>query len=244
MTATGLNAVAFTTDISKAERQLLGTEQTTWLQGRLQANATWHVLGQQVLMGRMNIPAPLVLGQVTFSEYTRIGTKAATTGPASLTADEAAVLAQPAIAYNLDAWDGYPVARETVLGTAKALNRNLVVFAGDTHNGWANDLADMNGAAVGVEFAVSSVTSPGFEAYFPNENPAVVAAGLEQLIGPLVYANTKDRGYMAVTLTATEARADWIYTSDVLQKSYTVQTAAAKSLKVLPGAGNRKLVAV
>jgi alkaline phosphatase D len=57
------------------------------------------------------------------------------------------VLAQPAIPYNLDAWDGYPVARETVLGTAASLNKNLVVLAGDTHNAWASDLRLLGGHA-------------------------------------------------------------------------------------------------
>ncbi|MGK9867791.1 alkaline phosphatase D family protein, partial [Salmonella enterica subsp. enterica] len=92
--------------------------------------------------------------------------------------------AQPAIPYNLDAWDGYAVARETVLGTARALDKNLVVLSGDTHNAWASDLADYAGRAVGVEFATPGVTSPGFEEYFPSENPLAVAAGLTQIIGP------------------------------------------------------------
>jgi hypothetical protein len=36
------------------------------------------VLGQQVLMGRMNIPAPLVLQQISFTNYSAILFKAAT----------------------------------------------------------------------------------------------------------------------------------------------------------------------
>lgn len=55
--------------------------------------------------------------------------------------------------------------------------KNLVVLAGGTQNAWASDLANMSAQAVGVEFGVSSETSPGFEEVFLNENPAVVAAG-------------------------------------------------------------------
>src|SRR5258708_39666346 len=73
--------------------------------------------------------------------------------PASLTAAEKAILAQPSIPYNLDAWDGYAVARETVLATARSLGKNLVVLAGDTPNARASELRDRPGPAVGGEVA-------------------------------------------------------------------------------------------
>lgn len=236
------DAARFTADMSNPTRQLLGAEQLTWLQTQMtKSSATWQILGQQVLMARMNIPAPLVLGQISFSDYTNLLGKAQV-APASLTVAERTVLAQPAIPYNLDAWDGYVAARETVFGVAKALNKNLIALAGDTHNTWASDLQDMNGVAVGVEFGVTSVTSPGFEEIFPKEDPAKVAGGLEQIIGPLVYAETKNRGYMVVTATPTETSAEWRYVSTVKSKTYS--PVAGKTLKVLPGAANRKLLSV
>ena len=220
----------------------MGAEQTSWLQSQMgKSSATWQILGQQVLMARMNIPAPLVLQSISFGDYTALLGKAQS-APASLTVTEKAILAQPAIPYNLDAWDGYAAARETVLGTARVLDKNLITLAGDTHNSWASDLADMNGNAVGVEFGVTSVTSPGFEEIFANENPLKLAAGLEQIIGPLVYAETKNRGFMIVTATPTEARAEWRYVSTVKSKTYSM--VAGKTLKTLPGAANRKLLAV
>jgi len=242
MGANGFDGTGFANAMANPKRQLLGAEQTAWLGQRLASTqATWTVLGQQVLMGRMNIPAPVVLGQIGFGAYSALLGKAAT-APASLTATEQAVLAQPAIPYNLDAWDGYAAARETVLGTARALNKNLVVLSGDTHNAWASDLADLQGNPVGVEFATPGVTSPGLETYFPNEAPAAVAAGLAQLIGPLVWAETASRGYMVVTATPTECRCDWRFVSSILQPSYTVHSPMA--LRTLPGAGARQLVGV
>jgi alkaline phosphatase D len=236
------DSVRFAADLASTERQLLGTDQLLWLQQQFGGSAaTWQVLGQQVLIGRMNIPAPLVLGQIGFSAYAAILAKAQA-APASLSEQEKIILAQPAIPYNLDAWDGYPMARETVFGMARQMNKNLVVLAGDTHNAWANDLLDYQGNPVGVEFAVASVSSPGFEAYFPNENPAVVAAGLEALIGPLKYANTGDRGYMVVTATPTECRCDWHYVSTVKAREYTLLP--GKSLRTFPGVANRRLAPV
>jgi len=236
------DGVRFAADLADTDRQLLGAEQLLWLQQQLSGSAaTWQMLGQQVLMGRMNIPAPLVLGQISFSAYSALVYKAQT-APATLTPQEQFILAQPAIPYNLDAWDGYAMAREMVLGMAKTLDKNLVVLAGDTHNAWASDLQDYQGNAVGVEYAVASVSSPGLEEYFPSENPLAVAAGLESIIGPLKYANTGDRGYMVVTATPGECRADWHYVSTVKSEEYT--TLAGKSLRTLPGAANRRLMAV
>ena len=243
LTATGLDSAAFTAVVGSPTRQLMGSTQTQWLQQQMAASsATWQVLGQQVLMGRMNIPAPILIetiqpgAGVTVSQYAALVAKAQT-APATLTAAEKAILAQPSIPYNLDAWDGYQAARETVLGMARSLNKNLVVLAGDTHNAWANELADMAGNAVGVEFATSSVSSPGFEEYLPKENPAMLAGALQQLISPLKYCDTSRRGYMVVTATATECRADFVYVSTITSRSYTAST--DKSLKVLAGASGR-----
>jgi alkaline phosphatase D len=240
--ASGFNGAQFTSDVGNANRQLMGTTQTAWLQAQMTASsATWQVLGQQVLMARMNLPAPLVTGQVTLAAYRDIATRAQT-APATLTAAERAIIAQPAIPYNLDAWDGYAAARETVLGIGKTLNKNLISLAGDTHNAWASDLLDPSGAAIGVEFGTSSVTSPGFEAFFPNEDPAALAKTLTQLIPTLRYTDTSLRGYLLLTATATEARGDWVFVDTIASRTYTAKT--GRSLRVLPGAANRKLIEV
>jgi alkaline phosphatase D len=245
-TAQGLNSAAFASDLTRADRQLLGTTQTAWLQKQMtDSTATWQVLGQQVLMGRMDIPSPILFEAlnpgtgVSIPAYTALKIKQAT-APNTLTPTEQFILAQPAIPYNLDAWDGYYAARETVLGMARALNKNRVVLAGDTHNAWANDLKDRLGNQVGVEFGTPSVTSPGFESIFVNDNPATLAASLEQLIDPLVYTDTSRRGYSLITATAAECRCDWIFVSTIASRTYTATT--GKSLRMLPGSGNRKLV--
>jgi alkaline phosphatase D len=266
----------FTADLTAADRQLLGAEQTAWLQSQLaRSGATWQILGQQVLMGRMNLPAPLLTPTpqnptVTFTQYAAIATAfgtyqaiaAALAGAGlpvtpenllaqGMTAEQLAtvnnpayqaIIQAPSIPYNLDAWDGYYMARETVLGMAQTLDKNLVVLAGDTHNAWASDLKTHAGDQVGVEFATPSVSSPGLEEYLPDMNPAELAAGVQQLIPTLKYANTHQRGYMLLTVTAEEARADWYFVDTVKAKSYDF--GLQRSLKTLPGAGRRKIVEV
>lgn len=233
----------FVADLTAADRSLLGDAQRQWLQTTMaQSQAVWQVLGQQVLMGRMKLPAPVALQQISLADYTALAQLAAA-NPKLLTAQQQAVLAAPGIPYNLDAWDGYFVEREQVLGTALALDKNLVVLSGDTHNAWANNLQDMNGNQVGVEFATSSVSSPGFEEYL-DEDPDTVTAGVTQIIPGLVYADTEHRGYMVLDITANRIDTEWIFIDTVKSTDYSVPAALGKTLRVLPGAGNRKLQAI
>jgi len=116
-----------------------------------------------------------------------------------------------------------------------------VVLSGDTHNAWANELNDRAGNPVGVEFATTSVTSPGFEAYLPNENPAVLAGALQQLISPLKYCDTSRRGYMVLTATPEACQADWVYVNTI--DSHAFVSSTDKSLKVMAGTAGR-IVAV
>lgn len=271
------DSARFSADMANPSRQMLGAEQLQWLQGQISASkATWQVLGQQVLMGRMYLPAPLLTPDptnpsVSFTEYSVIAqafttyqniaqqlAAAGNTSPtttdflnAGMTPEQLAIVADPAkqaiisapnIPYNLDAWDGYEVARETLYAILRALDKNVVVIAGDTHNAWANNLKDRAGNVIGVEFATSSVSSPGLEEYIPGQDPVALAAGVQQLIPTLKYANTYQRGYMVLSATSQEVRAEWYVVDTVKSKSYTAKL--DKSLKVLPGKGNRQIVEV
>jgi alkaline phosphatase D len=249
------NTSAFVAAAGDPNRTLLGAEQLAWLQAGLAASTTtWDALGQQVLMGRMNLPAEM-LGQLlnptpaALAMFAELATLKARllAGDPTLTAEERARI-ETVLPYNLDAWDGYAVERETVLETSAALDRNLVVLAGDTHNSWANDLKTLGGTAVGVEFAGTSVSSPGLEEYLslPDDEAVIqqTELGLTLLVDNLHYANISQRGYMTVTFTPTEARADWYHVSTVKSRSYTVPENRSRALKVLPGAANRKIVEV
>lgn len=65
-----------------------------------------------------------------------------------------------------DAWDGYPLARERLMALLRdGPVRNPVVYSGDIHSFWHNDLVAHAGqpdaAPIGTEFVVSSITSDG-----------------------------------------------------------------------------------
>lgn len=240
----GLDGAKLSAALSAPSRQLIGLSQQNWLASQLQVSkATWQVLGQQILMGQMFIPAPVLLNfmnpalGVDAVTYMTLMQKAQS-APATLTPQEQATVQQlmqaPSIPYNLDAWDGYAVAREMVLGVAKAMQKNLVVLSGDTHNAWANNLVNAKGEAVGVEFAVQSVTSPGFEAYLPNVAPAQLSKGLPMLVkgGTLKWCDTSQRGYMIVTATPEQCTSEWIFVSDITKPSYASSVGNTMRVKV------------
>ena len=204
------------------------------------SGATWQLLGQQGLMARMEIPRSIAsaftaetLGEFLLAQST----------PEPLRNDsQRALLAQRRVPYNLDAWDGYPAAREAVLAAARSLGKNLVSLAGDTHNAWASNLTDDSGQRVGVEFATASISSPGFERLLPLISSTVLSDAFPKMVKDLRYAETNNRGYLVLTLTPAEARGDWMEVSTVFSRSYTARV--AMSLHALPGAGNLEVLPV
>ena len=245
MTASGLDIAKFQTDLTSTTRTLMGYTQREWLQKKLaQSTATWNVLGQQVLMAKMLIPAELLLslsaitsGNVTAETLAKMNQQIIElvtlkvrlkSGDPTLTAAEKARVTTVA-PYNLDAWDGYYAEREILYGTLKTLNKKVVVLAGDTHNAWSADLHTQAGDFVGVELATSSVSSPGMEKYL-----SIPLAQLQQfemafttLIDELNYTNLNQRGYLKVSFTAQQVQADWVFVNSIKEKTYTVDTARA-----------------
>ena len=224
-------------------RQLLGSTQMGWLtQQFAQSDATWQVLGQQTLMGRMEFPASILkalnssdtspeaqaLGTQAITDYlTAKGTAAAIAAgaPLTLTAYQQGLLSpvyNPKLGYNLDAWDGYPAAREILLGTAAAMGKRLVNLAGDTHNAWHSALTLRDGTKVGEEFATPGVSSPGLEEYLVTLPPAQTAAIFRGVIDTLLYAETARRGFLLMTFTPEAATGEWHLLDTVKSGSYQI----------------------
>lgn len=242
MTAAGLNARKFQADLTDPKRTLMGYTQRDWLVDKLkQSTATWNVIGQQVLMSKMWIPAELLLslGQITSggaSAETLAKMNAQITelvtlklrleqGDPTLTAQEKTRVTT-VVPYNLDAWDGYYAERETVYENLASLNKKVIVLAGDTHNAWASYLYSQKGQYVGVELATSSVSSPGLEKYL-----SIPMAQLQQfefafttLIDELAYCNLNQRGYLLVTLDQAQVQSDWIFVDSIKNAEYKVDT--------------------
>lgn len=191
-------------------RRMIGADQQAWLDAGLKASRragkTWQVLVQQVLMTTLKTPIDLALqAGAGLPDYVVARLKAGAMASAS------------GLPMNMDAWDGYPAARDRVFASAQAAGANLISLAGDTHNAWASDLS-RGGKPIGVEFGGPSVTSPGFEAYLPSIAPGRLAAALRTENPWLKFSDTARRGYMAIELTPTAATCEYRFMGNVRER--------------------------
>lgn len=248
ITSSGLDAQKFQADLTDPKRTLMGYTQRDWLVDKLkQSTATWNVIGQQVLMSKMWIPAELLasLGQITSggtSPDTLAKMNAQITelvtlklrleqGDPTLTIQEKARVTT-LVPYNLDAWDGYYAEREFFYTKLAEFNKKIIVLAGDTHNAWTSYLYSQKGEYVGVELATSSVSSPGLEKYL-----SIPLAQLQQfefafttLIDELAYCNLNQRGYLMVTLDDKQVLSDWIFVDSIKNAEYKVDSSRGYQL--------------
>jgi len=156
-----LDQARFIADVGSTNRTLLGAEQLLWLQASLgYSTATWQVLGQQILMGRMNLPAEMLVA----------------------------------------------IATENFAGLPQTLG----------------ELAQLKGRKLASDPTLT-----------------VAEQGIGLLVDDLDYLNINQRGYMVVTFTAQEARADWYFVDTIKSREYVIDTARSASRVVRPGAGNR-----
>lgn len=212
--------------LADPSRALLGAAQESWLKAQLDASraagSTWQVLGNQTVMARVTAP-----------DFSGV--------PADLVAKLEALqpgigrflqLTKLKIPLNLDGWDGYPAQRNRLYQMLAAANANPIVVTGDSHTAWANELMSEDGATrVGVEFAATSISSPGTGDYVKgigvDLDAAFVAANTE-----VKWHDASHRGFTVLTLKRNEAVADFYTVSNVFTKEYA--TAKVASFRVKP----------
>jgi alkaline phosphatase D len=127
----------------------------------------------------------------------------------------------PVNIFNVDAWEGYQVARDRVMAFLASNGiQNAVVLSGDIHSAWAANLhadpADVRSQIVGAEFVCSSVTST-----FGDSNAAAVPATLAS--NPHIrFFNGLFRGYVRCTVTPGLWRADYRAITRIAHPIFTV----------------------
>lgn len=234
-TAEGFDGAGFAAAMADPNRRLMGNDQLGWAAATIGgSSATWQVLGQQVLMGKMFFPAELLIananaaaGQITQeqvlalqAELTQLKARDLQGDPTLSATDLTRI--RTTIPYNLDAWDGYFTEREMLFSVLKG--KKTVVFAGDTHNAWHSELRDLSGDKIGEEFATPSVTSPGLESYLALD--ATSTPLLEQswqiLVDDLKYIDSARRGYLLTKFTQGSATTSYRFVSTIESQTYSV----------------------
>ncbi|MAI90082.1 alkaline phosphatase D family protein [Ponticaulis sp.] len=196
--------------VSDPSRTMLGGLQETWLADGMKASVeggkTWQLLANQVILATVKLPnLPVVL---TPEEI------------AAMPAGYGQMLmgfSPLGLPFNLDAWDGFPAARQRLYDAAQAAGANLITITGDTHTAWANELNDGDDM-VGVEFGCTSVTSPGMGSSFPIERLGELYADANE---DVVWYDPFGHGFTLLTLTPERAVADYYKVSTIREREFT-----------------------
>lgn len=220
--------------LADPQRSLLGQPQREWLYERLSASsARWQVLGQQILIARMHMPAEMLSNlfrnrgyasaKVVIDELTELKRTLLAGGTLS---SEQRRRVQQVLPYNPDAWDGYDAERERLYDHARQAGKSLVVLSGDTHNAWYSALRDRSGIPVGIELGTAGVSSPGMESFLRLDatGAETLADALTVLIDELQYCELAHRGFLEVRFNTDSVRAIWHFIDDITRRDYAVAT--------------------
>ncbi len=215
-------------------RELLGGVQTDYIETALKASKAkkqpWRVMANQIIMARV---ATANLTPFKDAEFIDEIEKLFTSIRAYI------ALSPLGFPRYLDAWDGFPAARERFYDMVqKAGVRDLLVLAGDTHECWANKLVTAAGVDMGVEIGTAAVTSPGIEAYFGDAAPEFSRL-MNEKNDDVLYHNIGNRGYIDLTLNRKSAQANFISIDTVYKTDYKAFT--SKSFKIEKADGSLKL---
>ena len=127
--------------------------------------------------------------------------------------------------YNMDQWDGYTADRQAVLDALAASPAPAVVVTGDIHLSGVGQLVadpgDPASAPVGAELVGTSISSR-----FPDEFAPIVES-LAGTVPTIEYVNASQRGYVVVTLTPEEMRADYRLVATVDEPTSDIATDAS-----------------
>jgi alkaline phosphatase D len=204
--------------LNDPSRQMLGARQEAWLAEEMTASVaagrTWQVLGSQVVMGEVMAPdarqvlGPALCGAILAALPERQRERARALADIFTTRTP----------YNLDAWDGYPAARERVYAAMRTVGARPIVVSGDSHAFWANELHDAEQRHVGVEIGGTSVTSSGVCDVVPllPVNRLIEEANP----GRVKFTDHGAKGFILLTLTRQEALAELMAVSTIESKPY------------------------
>ncbi len=201
-----------------ADRELLGAEQLDFVRNAFKsskdAGQAWRLVANQVIMAK--VTAPNLEPHLTEADIAELEAQW----------DQARAFVKFStldLPTNLDAWDGYPAARERFYNAVKEASDNdgLVVVTGDTHTWWANDLVAKDGEHVGVELGCHSVTSTSpYRKEFLGGKGAEYALLTGRDNKDVRYISGEDHGYIALSVTREKMDASFIAVNTIETPHY------------------------
>jgi alkaline phosphatase D len=228
------DANAYYDDVVGApDRNMLSAELEQFLAAELtesvQSGRRWRIIGNQSVMASRRAPK---LDEPFFDALRRdLG------GTAGRLLDNLTRLGELDLPWDLDAWDGYPAARERFYRLAKDAGvEDLLVISGDSHSYWANELHDADGLPMGVELGTTGITSPRSLLSFGIEGitrwDELAATNNREV----VWVDGRHRGFIRLDIAHDGARADFVTVTDVETRKY--ETKIIKSMEILSTNGS------
>lgn len=210
----------YDTVVGRADRRLLSADMEAFLgqalKDSVRAGRPWRILANQTILANVLMPD---IDDPLFRERSA-------DLPESLKPlqEDLTVLGKLGLPGNMDAWDGYPAARERLYRlAADAGASDLLVLTGDTHTFWQNQLRDAAGRPMGLELGTSAITSPrGFRQLgdaamrrFDELNAARNDS--------VVWTDGSRRGYIRLSIDRDAARAEYLAISNIESRDYRIE---------------------
>lgn len=209
-------------------REMLGAAQRDFLSKTLAdsvaAGQPWRLIANQVIMAE--VITPDLNPHVTEEEIEELE---ADWPPARAFVESSAF----GLPLNFDAWDGYPAARERFYQLVRdAGAQGMLVVTGDSHTWWANDLFARDGAHMGVELGVHSVTSPSpYRREFLGGKGREYAMLTNKENKPIRYLSGENHGYISLELGRDSATGRFMAVDTIESPNYTAFEQAAFAIK-------------
>jgi alkaline phosphatase D len=223
------DANAFYDDVVGApDRNMLSAEMERFLESELaesaRAGRRWRIIGNQSVMARVRMPE---LNEPFFDDL-----RNELRGSGRSRLDNLTRLGDLQLPADLDAWDGYPAARERFYQLGKDAGvRDLLVISGDSHSYWANALYDADGASMGVELGSTGITSPRSLLDLGLEGLARWDQSLAANNKEVVWVDGRYRGFIRLDITHDRVHADFVTVTNVETRDYETQIVHALDIE-------------
>ncbi|MEL7118531.1 MAG: alkaline phosphatase D family protein [Bacteroidota bacterium] len=189
------------------ERSMLGKEQLAWFKEELSnSDAQWKLIGNLVIFSKLDISALGWRGVI-----------------------------------NTDAWDGYPAEQNDIISYIKSNKiENVIFVTGDTHRAWAFEVPETidaykvdSTATVAIEFGATSITSANTDERVGVDTVLMIEKrSMDPEYNPhMKYNNQRDHGYILLTLSSSEATAQFRVVQSIREKTPVEKTDKTISVK-------------
>jgi alkaline phosphatase D len=223
--------------IADPKRRLLGARQSAWLKAELsasrEAGRPWQVLGNQVIMARVEGPDPTA--RLSADEQQAFLAQLAPAVRPQV--EQMIALFRHGAPFTLDSWDGYPAERERLYRLFADAAVRPIVLSGDSHAFWVNDLRDAAGRQAAVEFGTSAISSPSPGDALPG---FPLGEALAERNAEVLHCDQQAKGFILLTLTRDRAEAELHAVSTIVAKPF--ETRVTKRFTVPASPSNPPIV--